>query len=153
MLTYQQFAHILCGMEFRRHGTPEEIVIRLKKLIKKIEQVHAFDETSEITHAQARIIMPIAKLKKGQTLQELAEYGGVDKALVSRVIADLEEKGLVEREGESTYKYKIKLSEKGEKIVSERIMKHKEAFIKLRGKITREELSNFIKVLEKLTDD
>jgi len=140
-------------MEFRRHGTPEEIVIRLKKLIKKIEQVHAFDETSEITHAQARIIMPIAKLKKGQTLQELAEYGGVDKALVSRVIADLEEKGLVEREGESTYKYKIKLSEKGEKIVSERIMKHKEAFIKLRGKITREELSNFIKVLEKLTDD
>lgn len=137
------------------HGTPEEFIIKLKKLIKIVEKHQTMME-GEVTPAQIRIIFPIVKTGNGHTMQELAELAGVDKALVSRAIADLESKELVERDKKadsSERNYKIILSEKGQKFVTEKKQQHEKHFEKWRGKFTKEEMLIFKKVLDKLVEE
>ena len=135
-------------------SSPEEIISKLKKLIKIIEQQQA-DMGNEITHAQARIIFPIIKDSKGYTIQELSDMCGVTKGLVSRTIADLEEKGYVERDKKTENQdrnFKIILSTKGQQFVSEKKAQAQEGFSKWKGKITHEDMIAFMKVLDVVTD-
>ena len=135
--------------------TPEEIIIKLKKLIKLIEHHQSDFKKCGITPAQARIIFPIIKNNHGYTMQELTELACVDKALVSRAIAGLEKNGFVEREKKTAHEknYKIVLSERGTKIVSEKLEKHHAEFGKWHEKFTKEELLTFSKVLNRLTEE
>ncbi|MDR0850449.1 MAG: MarR family transcriptional regulator [Christensenellaceae bacterium] len=134
----------------------EEIVIKLKKLIRKIEQKQADMDDCQITSAQARIIFPIIKNGKGYSMSELTEIAGVDKALVSRAISDLETKEIVERDKKSDSNernYKINLTPKGNKIFSERLDKYRAEFERWRSKFTFEQLRTFRDVLDMLTED
>ena len=138
------------------HDSPDEIIIKLKKLIKKIEHGQTETECGGVTHAQVRIVFPIIRDGKGYSMQELSETVGVDKALVSRTITHLEDKGFVERdkkEGSIERNYKILLTEKGRRFFAEKKAQVKETFKKRFGDITMEELRIFKKVLDKLTID
>lgn len=135
--------------------SPEEIIIRLKKLIKKLEQLQTHMKQSGITPAQARIIFPIAKNNVGYTMQELTELAGVDKALVSRAIADLETKGIVERDKQDDNErrnYKIILSAKGKALILEHHRKHKEKFVHWKEKFTEAEIKIFANMLNRLVE-
>ena len=55
----------------------------------------------------------------GVTQKELTEQEGIDRAQVSRILRDLEQSGLVEAVGSSTYKRRYCLTEKGQKITAE----------------------------------
>lgn len=137
------------------HFEPEEVIIRLKKLIKHIEQISAYMDSAEITRSQFRIIFPIIKNETGYTIQELADIGGVTKGLVSRTISDLEAKGFVERDKVSENQdrnIKIVLTKKGKHFVAEKKSKMMEVSSKWKGKITHEEMHTFGKVLTVLTD-
>ena len=136
------------------HYTPEEIIIKLKKIIKILEQFQADMKDTEISPAQGRIIYPIIENAKGFTMLELSEIVGVDKALVSRTVSDLEAKGIVERDkkSESERSYKIILSKKGRKLCDEKLEKHKIEFEKWRVQFTIEEVVNFMNVIDKITN-
>ena len=53
--------------------------------------------------------------EEGLTARELCELCGRDKADVSRAMSDMEQKGLVIRSGEGTYRARLKLTEEGER--------------------------------------
>jgi len=55
----------------------------------------------------------------GVTQKELTEQEGIDRAQVSRVLRDLEQKELVEAVGSSAYKRRYCLTEKGRRITAE----------------------------------
>jgi len=138
-------------MEF----TPEEVIMKLRKLIRKIEQIQVAVKDIDVTPSQGRIIYPIVKDSKGYSIQELSELASVDKALVSRAIADLESKGYVEREkiADNIVKnHKIVLSEKGQKCFIDTLKSHQEEFEKMRGRFTEEELLDFVRMLDRLTE-
>lgn len=134
--------------------SPEEVIIKLKKLIKIIERVQS-GCTSEITHAQARVIFPIIRDGRGYTMQELADIVGVTKGLVSRTITDLESKGYVERDKISKNQdrnYNIILSTRGQELVTQKMMQMKKVSNQWGGKITHNDMLNFKKVLDILTE-
>ncbi len=65
--------------------------------------------------AFAQYLMALNKTEEGLTSKELCEVCDKDKAAVSRIIAEMEEKGLIQREKSNTraYRSKITLTEKG----------------------------------------
>lgn len=137
-----------------KYLSPQEIIVKLKMLIKIIEQSQG-DIGNEITHAQARVIFPIIKDGKGYTIQELSDMGGVTKGLVSRTIADLEEKGYVERDKKTENQdrnFKIILSVKGQQFVTDKKAQMQKDFDKWHRKLKHEDLLAFIKVLDVVTD-
>lgn len=65
--------------------------------------------------AFAQYLAVLKRFEEGLTSSELCEICDKDKAAVSRIIAEMEEKGLVSREHKNirTYRAKIVLTEKG----------------------------------------
>ena len=57
--------------------------------------------------------------EQGMTQKELTEQESIDRAQVSRVLRDLEQNGLAQAVGSSTYKRRYCLTEKGQKITAE----------------------------------
>lgn len=138
-----------------KYETIEDVVIRLKMLIKKIEQTHGFLDDLEISRGQFRVIFPIVRDCKGYTMNELGEKMGIDKALVSRTIADLESKGFVERDkeaGSNERNYNILLSRKGKEFFEKQMAKMKELNGDLLNNVTRDEFVTFVSVLNRLTE-
>ena len=133
---------------------PEEIVVRLKMLIKTIEGLQEkFGD--DVSHAQLRILFPIIKNDRGYTIQELSDMAGVTKGFGSRTVADLEAKGIVQREkltANQDRNFKIVLSPKGHDLVEERKKHIREISGSWEGKISRDEFYTFGKVLFTLTD-
>ena len=139
----------------KQHYSPDEVIIKLKKLIKHIERIQSDMDSNEITHAQARIIFPIIRDGMGYTIQELADIGGVTKGLVSRTIADLETKGFVQREKKSIDQdrnYKIILALKGQEFLTKKKIQVQEVTNQWKGKLTHEDLATFMRVLTIMTD-
>lgn len=136
--------------------SPDEIVVKLKNLIKIIEKIQRDEkERDDITPAQARIIYPIVKYERGFTIQELADMGGVTKGLVSRTIALLESKGFVERDKkreEQDRNYNIILRWKGKLFAERKKSKMNEVLQGFDGQITHEDMENFVRVLDVFTE-
>jgi len=133
--------------------SPEEIIAKLKKLIKIIKQQQV--DMGEITSAQSRIIFPIFRDGKGYTMHELAKMSGVTKGLVSRTIADLEAKGFVERcktSEKQDRNFKIVLSEKAKQLAAEKMQQAKKNFDKWQSRLKHEDFETFIKVLVIITE-
>ena len=141
--------------ELRPRYSPDEVIIKLKKVIKLIEKMQDDMKDDGITHAQARVIFPIIRDERGFTIQELANIGGVTKGLVSRTISDLEKKGIVEREKKSADQdrnFKIVLAKKGLDFVESKKTQMQEVSSKWSGKITHEDLETFMRVLDAFTE-
>ena len=68
--------------------------------------------------AFAQYLAVLKRCEEGLTSTELCDICDKDKAAVSRIIAEMEEKGLIEREKKNvrTYRSKIVLTEKGKEV-------------------------------------
>ena len=68
--------------------------------------------------AFAQYLTVLKRCEEGLTSTELCDICDKDKAAVSRIIAEMEEKGLIEREKKNvrTYRSKIVLTEKGKEV-------------------------------------
>jgi len=78
--------------------------------------------------AYAQYLAALRSAKEALTSAQLAEITGRDKAAVSRVVTEMEEKGLIRREtaGENLYRAQITLTEEGRRaadFVAERAKK------------------------------
>jgi len=129
-----------------------DIIFKLKKLIKKLEKVSTSLDFDEVTRSQLRIIYPIISDGRGYSMLELATKAEVDKAFVSRTIADLEKKGFVERDNDAGARsnYNIILTDKAKQFVLERRAVVQTISNESFGGITLEELQHFNKLLTKM---
>jgi DNA-binding MarR family transcriptional regulator len=95
---YEQFTSVISG---------------IYRYIQKIER----DEMVKfgLKGSFAEYLIAIARYEDGVTASVLSEICEKDKAAVSRVITEMEEKGVVYREltGESRYRAKIRLTDRG----------------------------------------
>ena len=91
--------------------------------------------------------------KTGMTQKELTEQEGIDRAQISRVLRDLENRGLVQNAGESVYKKRYFLTEKGIKIVGEikKIILEINSYVS--DEVSEEEIAVFYSVLKRIAEN
>ena len=89
------------------------VISKIHRQIQKIERAEM--EKQGYKGAFAQYLATLYSYEEGLTSSELCEICDRDKAAVSRIIAEMEEKGLVTREKKivRTYRSKITLTEKG----------------------------------------
>ena len=95
---FEQFSYVISGIH---------------RQIQKIERTEMIKRGYKGAFAQ--YLATLHRYEEGLTATELCEICDKDKAAVSRIIAEMEEKGLVERQKKvvRTYRSKITLTEKG----------------------------------------
>ena len=98
---FEQFAFIISGIQREVQKIEREEMIK-----------HGY------RGAFALYLAVLSHYDEGLTATEICEICDKDKAAVSRIIAEMEEKGLIEREKseEKVYRTKIFLTEKGKEI-------------------------------------
>lgn len=97
-------------------------------------------------------ILTMAKYPQGITAPQICEYCNKDKADVSRMMAIMEEKGLVKKEGtnQNLYRGVFKLTETGKK-AAEHVHQRASLAVELAGKdLTEEKRNIFYEVLESI---
>lgn len=101
------------------------------------------------------LLYQLGKHPEGLTPADLAESGSVDKALISRTIAELQEKGLVCTLQENGKKYKIKLAvtPAGEEIAAYITTTVEAIQQRVSGEIAQEDLAIFYRTLFTLRDN
>lgn len=95
---FEQFSYVISGIH---------------RQVQKIERAEMIKRGYKGAFAQ--YLATLHRFEEGLTASELCEICDKDKAAVSRIIAEMEEKGLVERQKKAvrTYRSKIILTEKG----------------------------------------
>ena len=87
-------------------------VASIHRSIQKIERVEMAKYGLKGPHAQ--VLLAMSRFPEGVTSGELVKLCDKDKAAISRVVTEMERKGLVERGAAgSTYRAPVKLTEKG----------------------------------------
>ena len=96
---YEQFAALISGIE---------------RGIQRIER----DEMEKLGYkgAYAQYLAALRRYEGGVTAAQLCEICDRDKAAVSRVVAELEQKGLVSRESGASYRAALTLTDKGRQV-------------------------------------
>ena len=97
----------------------------------------------------------IARAANGLNANELSDALKIDKAQVSRCMAELGEKGLVfrdEQEGKQ-YRQKYRLTQKGSEVASDIAQTSRGIREKIRAGVSNEELDRFFTVLEALCEN
>ena len=97
------------------------IISTIYRRVQKIER----DEMVKYGYkgAYAQYLSAISRHPEGLTAAQLCEICEKDKAAISRVAAEMEEKGLIRRVGTSAYRAKLVLTDEGQRlahVVSER---------------------------------
>ncbi|MBQ7758677.1 MarR family winged helix-turn-helix transcriptional regulator [Anaerotignum sp.] len=90
---------------------------------------------------------------QGLTQKELTEQEGIDRAQISRVLRDLENRGLVQNAGESAYKKKYYLTEAGAEIVGEMNEIILEINSYVSDEFSDEEMAAFYSVLHRINEN
>lgn len=86
----------------------------------------------------AQYLLAISRYPEGVTAAVLCDVCDKDKAAVSRVVAEMEAKGLVERETGNQYRAKLRLTPAGEEAAAF-VRKRASAAVELAGKALSEE--------------
>ncbi|MBE6030795.1 MAG: MarR family transcriptional regulator [Firmicutes bacterium] len=105
--------------------------------------------------AYAQYLVAVKRFPEGVTSTELCELCDKDKAAVSRIVAEMEEKGLVVREGikETLYRAKIKLTEEGRK-AAEHVLEKGEVAVAIVGKgLTNEDRDAFYRAMDLIANN
>lgn len=103
--------------------------------------------------AFAQYLAAMRRHPDGVTSAQLCEICDKDKAAVSRVVAEMEEKGLVVREGGSAYRARIRLTEEGRR-VTEFVCERAKAAVAAGGRgLTDESRRNFYESLERIASN
>ncbi len=121
---FEQFAYVISGIQ---------------RELQKIER----DEMIKHGYrgAFAVYLATLRRYEEGLTAAEICEICDKDKAAVSRIIAEMEEKDLVERDktGERTYRAKITLTEKGKETAEFVMQRAKAAVCAVSGEVMSDE--------------
>ena len=104
--------------------------------VQKIERDEM--EKQGLRGAFAQYLLAISRYPEGITAAALCEVCDKDKAAVSRVVAEMEAKGLVERETGNQYRSKMRLTPAGEE-AADFVRKRASAAVELAGKDLSEE--------------
>lgn len=90
------------------------VISSIYRYIRKIEH----DEMIQHGYrgAFAQYLAALSKFEDGLTSAQICDICDKDKAAVSRIIAEMEDKGLAERESKNKYRSKIRLTEKGREL-------------------------------------
>jgi len=104
-----------------RYEQFSSIISTIYRRVQKIER----DEMVKYGYkgAYAQYLSAINRYPEGLTASRLCEICDKDKAAISRVAAEMEQKGLVRRSGTSIYRAKLVLTDEGKRlahVVSER---------------------------------
>lgn len=107
--------------------------------IQKIQRVEMTKYGLKGPHAQCLLIM--ARYPEGITAARLCEVCDKDKAAVSRMMVELEEKGMISRESScgSRYRMPLKLTELGEKAAEHVEQRAKQAVEEASAGITEQQ--------------
>ena len=86
----------------------------IHRSIQKIEREQM--EKYGLKGGYAQYLVTIQRYEEGITAAQLCEVCDLDKAAVSRAVAEMTQRGLIERgnAGEKAYRVKLKLTEKGQ---------------------------------------
>lgn len=93
----------------------------ISRCIQKIETDEMKKYSLKGSHAQ--FLVALSQNPEGVTAAQLCGLCDKDKAAVSRAIAELEERGLLRREGGAVYRARLLLTDQGKKLA--RIVCHK----------------------------
>ncbi len=123
------------------------------KSIQKIkgEVMHTYGLKS----AHVFFIVQLEGHEEGLTATELSQAGRMDKAQISRVVSELTHKGFITRIADrgQKYKYKLALTESGEKIARELDRLIENALEYVSGSIPRADLEVFYRTLFTISDN
>ncbi|MGE4321345.1 MAG: MarR family winged helix-turn-helix transcriptional regulator [Acholeplasmataceae bacterium] len=120
-----------------------------KKMMEKHEKIM---ETYDLTKKHVPFFMILSKFPDGVTQQELSEKMHMDKGHTSRTLRELEDKGYVEKLGESAYKNKYKISQKGLDVQFNVKKENQEIIKTVLEVLTEEELESFERIMRKITE-
>ena len=119
--------------------------------VQKIERDEM--EKQGLRGAFAQYLLAISRYPQGITAAALCEVCDKDKAAVSRIIAEMETKGLVEREadGASQYRAKLRLTPAGQEAAAF-VRKRASAAVELAGNgLSDEDRKAFYAALERIS--
>lgn len=103
--------------------------------------------------AWAKYLLMLYKHKSGLTAAKICELCGRNKADVSRSLAELEERGIIEKAGKGNYRVKLRLTEQGCEI-AEKVNQTAKRAIEFVGKdITAEERDVFYRALDSIVNN
>ncbi|MBR5485322.1 MAG: winged helix-turn-helix transcriptional regulator [Oscillospiraceae bacterium] len=98
--------------------------------------------------AFANYLVVLSRYPEGLTASKLCELCDKDKAAVSRIVCEMESKGLIKREGGNRYRSMIKLTEEGNRAAFFVRSKAKSAVEAVGSDLTDEQRKIFYETLE-----
>lgn len=133
--------------------SPLMLPLIINKLRKRLDQT-SFNALREYNLSKLHLLylMVLFENKTGMTLKELSEHLGFDKANTSRAIAQLIDKGFVQKlsQGELALKYKVELTPTGREIAVVIWGQIDEANVEIVSLFTPQELQTLAQIAAKL---
>ena len=124
------------------------VISVINRYIQNIER----DEMIKVGYkgAYAIYLVTIARYPEGITAAQLGEYCVKDKAAVSRIVSEMEDRGLIKRagNGENLYRAKLFLTPKGEELAEFVKQKARTAVNEVSGKMSDEDRNVMYKALD-----
>ena len=131
----------------------EQFTSAISSLYRDVQKIERDEmEKQGLRGAFAQYLLAISRYPQGITAAALCEICDKDKAAVSRIVTEMETKGLVEREtdGVSQYRAKLRLTPAGEE-AADFVRKRASAAVELAGKdLSDEERKVFYAALERI---
>lgn len=136
----------------RRYEQFSAVVSSLNRGIQKLEREEMVKHGYKGAYAQYLTLL--RRYPEGLPLTRICEACDKDKAAVSRMIAELVEKGLVERctSGERIYKARIRLTEQGSAVAEFVSVRAQAAVATVNDALTEDERIAFYAALEKIAE-
>lgn len=131
----------------------EQFTAAISALYRDVQKIERDEmEKQGLRGAFAQYLLAISRYPEGITAAALCEVCDKDKAAVSRITAEMEAKGLVEREtdGISQYRAKLRLTPAGQDAAAF-VRKRASVAVELAGKdLSDEDRINFYSALERI---
>lgn len=129
----------------------EQFTFAISSVYRNVQKLERDEmEKQGLKGAFAQYLLAISRHPEGITAASLCEVCDKDKAAVSRILTQMEAKGLVERESDSQYRAKLRLTPAGEEAAAF-VRQRASAAVELAGKsLSDEERKVFYAALEQL---
>jgi len=109
-------------------------------------------ESNDLSKKHFPFLMYLNRQQNGANQQEICDHLGIDKGHTSRTLRDLENKGIVIKKGEGTYKNKFYLTDKGFDITAQIKKKNQAILQRIMETLSPEELDAFEKIIRKIIE-
>lgn len=102
----------------RRFGQFSSIIFGIQRHIQKLERAEM--ESCGYKGSYAQYLVILTQYSEGLSASQLCEICDKDKAAVSRITTEMQEKGLIERDQSANhiYRVKLKLTEEGRRVAT-----------------------------------